>query len=115
MNLLFIKELDNLKSNGLNISRIKPLVIINIDWLIHTASLLKKGEVSLSELLEAFYQNATFSKEKEYSSEEEKIQDFQNSLLSFANYIAHFLNDKFGNDWRTNELLSYLFHKKVTT
>ncbi len=111
LGISFFSELQKLKAKGLNISRVLPLIVLNVDTLIEVAPLLKKGAISLKELCEAFYTHFRVKPMQEYPSEQAYINAYQDSLLSFSHYIPHYLTAKLGSGWRSEELLHHLFEK----
>lgn len=111
LGITFYNELQALRAGGLHTSRVRPLIVMNIDTLIEVAPLLKKGVITLKELCEAFYAHFKIKPMQEYESELAYISAYQDSLLSFSHYIPHYLTEKLGPGWRSEELLHYMFEK----
>jgi hypothetical protein len=110
----FFRELRRLKDEELDVTKVKPLIIVNIDTLIQVTPLLRNGIVSLKELCEAFYAHFQVKPIFMYQSEEDFVRAYQESLLSFSDYIPHYLTSKLGAGWQSEELLHYLFNKAGT-
>ena len=111
LGIFFYSALIDLKQQGLDVARVKPLIVMNIDFLIEAAPLLKQGKVTLTEVCEAFYANFHVKSAAEYKSEIEFFQAYQDSLLSFAHFVPHYLKAKLGDGWRSEDLLHHLFEK----
>ena len=89
INFWFQDELENLKTEGYNVSKVKPLVLIDIDTLIFNKDVFKNNKLTLEEVL-SFYQDnfINFSvKGRKYRSEEEATQASKNSLIPFGDYL----------------------------
>jgi hypothetical protein len=106
LGVFFYTELMKLKTEGLDVSRIKPLVLMNIDTLIQISDILKADKCSLKESFEVFYKNFKLPKGRPL---EEK--DYAKTLIPFSNIIMEYLNDKLGRDWRSEKLFKYFFEK----
>jgi hypothetical protein len=106
----FSDELIKLRLEGTDISRIEPLVIMNIDYLIVAGHLFHFGRIRFEELLEAFHENCRWPKTLSISKEHQ-MQEFHNSNLSLQGYFPHFLGAKFDNRWESLVLMRHFFEK----
>lgn len=92
INYWFEIELKILKDEGLDISRIRPLTVINIDTLILYSDFLKLKKVTLNELIEAYIKYCTFNDKKQYKNFEHFKMSYANTLLSFSFFIDKHTN-----------------------
>jgi hypothetical protein len=89
INFWFQEELEKLKQEGFDVSKVKPIVMIDIDTLIFNKDVFKRRKVSLEDVLIHYqdnYINFTL-KGRKYSSEDEAIQARKNSLIPFGEYL----------------------------
>ena len=89
INFWFKEELGKLENEGLEISNVKPLVIIDIDTLIFYQDLFKDKKLNLENCLEEFYETYfDFKlKLKKIKNKAEVAEALRNSLLPFATYL----------------------------
>lgn len=106
LNIFFTEEVSKLKHEGFDIDRIKALVLINIDTLIQVADILKNKKASLRELVESYIENSEGQKIKPFNE-----KDFTNALVPFSTFVANYMNERFGRNWKSEELMVYLFDK----
>lgn len=107
---LFQDELLKIEAEGLDISRVKKLVLVNIDTLIHLAPLLKNGAITMKELLDNFY---TFQDVPNPfpGSKEQLYAAMKDTNLSFSHFVHKYMRTKFGANWRSRELFNELMSK----
>jgi hypothetical protein len=106
LNVFFHEELLKLKREGLDISKIKPLVLVNIDTLIFISDILKEKKCSLKEIVEHFHANSNPPKDRQVT--ENEITD---SLMPFSSFCLIYVEKKLGGNWRSENLYHYLFEK----
>ncbi|MNQ26877.1 hypothetical protein D3C85_401230 [compost metagenome] len=89
INYWFLEELFLLKKKGLNISNVKPLVIIDVDTLIFNRDVFADGILDLETCLFE-YQNDYVGydgKGRSFISKEYETQALHNSILPFSYYL----------------------------
>ena len=104
----FQDELQKLKAQGIDTSRVRPLVVMNIDSLIQVSPHLREERLTLMDLYEAYYNNGRFPT-REYSTEAERNAAYGQACLSFADFLPHFMTENFGPHWPSEALLQHLF------
>ncbi|SFS63081.1 hypothetical protein [Lutibacter maritimus] len=89
VNFWFQEELKNLEQEGLDVSNVKPLLLIDIDTLIYNKDVFSGCKLSLEEVLIEYQEDfINFSvKDKKYRSEEEATQALKNSLIPFGEFL----------------------------
>lgn len=87
IDLWFSEELDTLRNEGLDVSRVKPSSIINIDSLILYADYLKLKKMTLVELLDGYIKGRTFNEKKQYRDAEHLKASYGKTLLPFTSFI----------------------------
>lgn len=89
LNFWFQEELILLKNKGFDISKVRPLIIIDIDTLIFNKDTFVDQKIELEDCLSEYQENyleySTFG--KTFSSEQEALQATKNSYLPFASYL----------------------------
>jgi hypothetical protein len=110
LNSFFQQELKKLAEAGLNVERVKPLVLLNIDALIQAAPHLKQINVDFAELLEEYYSHLILPKLDGPVGYEELETLQKATVLPFYYYMKNYLSWKLGDDWRSEALLAKLMH-----
>lgn len=90
LNQWFSDELQKVELKGINVSKVKPLTIINIDTLILYADFLKVKRKSLDELINGYIKFGVFDHKKRYKNFEEAKVAVGKSLLAFSFFIDEF-------------------------
>lgn len=89
LNFWFQEELKALEQEGLDISNVRPLVVIDVDTLIFNKDVFTEGKLDLGTCLTE-YQNSYLNYSvagKLFRSQGEMVQAVKNSYLPFANYL----------------------------
>ncbi|MBN8879857.1 MAG: hypothetical protein J0I32_20095 [Sphingobacteriales bacterium] len=107
----FNAELQQLTKEGLDTSRIRPLIIMNIDVLMEMAPLLRKGQITLKEVCEAYYAHCQPAPRAAFLTDAAFVQAMQDKMISFTDFIPHYLTDKLRTNWRSEDLFRYLFRE----
>ena len=96
VNFWFQEELEKIKKEGFDISRIRPLVLIDIDTLIFNKDVFSKRKLSLEEVLIDYQENyLNFSvKGKRYNNQDEATQAQKNSLIPFGEFLDDLVDSK---------------------
>lgn len=89
VNFWFQDELEKLGHEGFDVSKVRPLIIIDIDTLVFNKDVFKERKLSLEKVLIDYQDNyINFSvKGRKYQSEAEAIQANKNSLIPFGDYL----------------------------
>ena len=90
INNWFQTELKTLCKNGLNISKVRPLTIIDIDTLIFHQDRFRVRQTSLDTLIESYHKCTTFNPKKTNSSIEKKREYLLGVLHPFSTYLSEF-------------------------
>lgn len=106
----FQDELIKLREDGLDTSKVKPLVLLNIDTLIHISPILKNGAISLKELIDNYYNMLTVPNPF-IGNQQQLEQAMQDTNLSFNHFVHEYLNYTYGIKWRSRELFNDLMDK----
>jgi len=110
LNCYFQLELEKIKAKGIEITRVKPLTVINIDTLCEIGTVLRRQQANLSELLEAYFRHQQIPPAYHFRTEQEFHSAVTDSKISFSDYVVNYLNNKFRKGWRTRELMDSLFN-----
>ena len=96
VNFWFHEELEKIKKEGFDISRIRPLVLIDIDTLIFNKDVFSKRKLSLEEALIDYQENyLNFSvKGKKYNNQDEATQAQKNSLIPYGEFLDDLVDSK---------------------
>jgi hypothetical protein len=92
INHWFKFELNKLHEKGINISKVKPITIINIDTLILYADFLNSRKKTLNDLIDSYVQFGKFNEKKKYKSWEDFKEAYGATLLSFSYFVDKFTN-----------------------
>lgn len=89
LNFWFQEELKELEKEGIDISNVRPLVVIDVDTLIFNKDVFAEGKLDLGACIEEYQDNyLSYSVNgKFFNSQEEVVQAVKNSYLPFANYL----------------------------
>jgi hypothetical protein len=104
----FKLELYKLQDEGLNISRVKSLTVINIDTLILYADFFRTKKKTLNDLIEAYIKNSIFDKKKIRKDLDDVSQAYMNTQMSFSYFVNKYTN--WGYKKNENELLNKVYH-----
>jgi hypothetical protein len=105
----FGKELKELTAAGLDTSHVRPLIIMNIDTMMELAPHLQRGNITLKEICEAYYEHAKPKPRNQYPSDQVFVRAMEEKMISFSDFAPHFLTGKLGDGWRSEDLLHHLF------
>ncbi len=85
----FNQELQVLKDEGLDISRVQPLTVIDIDTLIFNEYAFEKGYLTFPNVIEEYVENYLRypSKPRKFASEDEAVAALKKSYLPFSNFL----------------------------
>lgn len=89
LNLWFQDELKKLQDEGLDISKVRPFTIIDIDTLIFHKDTFSSRKLNLEDCLLEYqndYLNFSIAR-KRYNSEDEAVQASKNSCIPFSFYL----------------------------
>ena len=81
-----------IQDKGINVSKVRPITIINIDTLILYADFLNSKKITLNDLIDAYIKFGRFDEKKKYKSWEDFKAGYGETLLSFTYFIDHFTN-----------------------
>ncbi|TCC88788.1 hypothetical protein EZ428_19360 [Pedobacter frigiditerrae] len=110
MNAFFQEELDKLRKEGINVDRVKPLALVNIDAMIQVSPLLKSGKIIFKDMFEYYYNFLVVDKSKAKNyAELESL--YKNAMPPFYYYMKNYLNEKMGENWRSEDLMRLLLEK----
>lgn len=82
----FQEELIKVENEGLDTSRVNPLVIIDIDTLIFYEDIFSKRKLDFEECLQEYYHNyINFNRngDRKFKDQETSLKAYQNSILPF--------------------------------
>ena len=111
LNYWFDMELMKLKEEGINVEKVKPLTVINIDTLILYADFLKNKKMSLNDLIDSFIKASYFNENCKYKSAEHLKKSYNNTLLPFSFFLDSFTNVGFKRV--NNELQEYVMNNMI--
>ncbi|HEY4327622.1 MAG TPA: hypothetical protein VGN20_26790 [Mucilaginibacter sp.] len=111
MNSLYQEELAKAKADGLAVEKVTPLTLINIDTLIQLAPVLKHGTITLKELLEEYFKLLNGADEVANLTQEQAEELERNAALPFSIFVPNYMQSRFGDNWRSEELMGELFAK----
>lgn len=92
INYWFDIELKHLNKEGIDISKVKPLTIINIDTLILYSDFLKLKKATLNDLIEAYIRYCSFNDKKRFKDFEHLKMTYADTLLPFSFFIDKHTN-----------------------
>jgi len=89
INYWFQKELELLHKEGYFINRIEPLVVVNIDFLIHHQETLKK-KMSFHEVLNLYVEHIRIQPLMEFRSEQERNDHQTSKMITFSTFMDNY-------------------------
>lgn len=89
LNFWFQEELKILKDNGYDISKVSPLIIIDIDTLIFNKDAFVDQKIEIEDCLHEYQENYLnyTTNGKYFKNEQEAVQAAKNSYLPFASFL----------------------------
>jgi hypothetical protein len=108
LNHWFFEELKSAK--GVNISNVRPLVVMNIDTLICAAELLKERKVNLNDLLESYLEKTVVS-QRVFRNEEELKRVITSKYLPCTKIVENFLSKEYPNFYKENKIMDFFYKK----
>ncbi len=94
INYWFKIEIEKLKENGINVDKVKPITIINIDSLIFHQDLFRQRTIKLEKILDNYHKFVTFDRKKKYQNEDHKNQFVKRTLIPFSIFLSNYLLDQ---------------------
>lgn len=104
LNVHFEQERQKLATEGLNISNVKDLIIIDIDTFILIDQYLSSGSLTMQELAEAYYSFANPN-----TTQPIRVEEFEESKISFPDFVSKYAYNKYGPNWHSRKLYDELF------
>lgn len=87
VNIWFQQALSELKDKGYEVSRIKPVVIVNIDTLIYHQDLFRERTLKLEEVLDEYVKSCSLARKINSSSIEQLKSTVMKRILPLSNYL----------------------------
>jgi hypothetical protein len=94
VNHWFKKELEKLKVKGINIDRVQPITIINIDAFLFYQDLLRNRTIKLETILDEYFKFTTFDNKKKYRDEDHAQEFLYRTILPFSTFLGKYISDK---------------------
>jgi hypothetical protein len=104
----FFNELSSLKEKGLNVERVRPILIIDIDTLILYEEVFKSGNIRLDEIIDKYIEHIKISKKKTFRNQEELNHYVSKSVDPFSLFLTNYINNN-----HLNKQPKILFDKVV--
>lgn len=89
INKWFAEELGKLKAEGLNIQKVMPITIIDIDTLIFHQDILRDRVIKLEDVLDGYFKTITFDFKKKYRDEQHAAECLKKTLMPFSVYMGN--------------------------
>jgi hypothetical protein len=93
INAWFKDELGKLKEKGINIDKVKPLTIIDIDTIIFHQDLFRDRTLKMNLILDEYFKYITFDSKRKYVSEEHLKNHVMRTLQNFSLFLANYVSD----------------------
>jgi hypothetical protein len=113
LNSWFVTELDLLRSSGMKIPVIKPLVILNIDTLILMSDLLKNDRICLEDILNRYYKMLRIHNNKIFKTTDAQRNYITSTFLPAGLQIENWLKEIFPNSYGSKALLEYAHQRMM--
>ncbi|WP_321308112.1 hypothetical protein [Marinifilum fragile] len=94
INNWFQDELEKLKNKGYNISKIRPITIIDIDTFIYYQDYLRNRTLKLEKVIDEYYKFITFDRKKKYRDEDHAKQHVQRTLIPFSIFLSNYVTER---------------------
>ena len=95
INYWFTSELSKLATEGINVSKVKKICIINIDTLILYSDLFKMKKIILNECIDAYIKYGQFNANKKYNDFEHFKVSYAETLIPFSSFIDKYTDTGF--------------------
>lgn len=92
VNKWFNDELEVLKKAGLNLAKVRPITVINIDTLLLYSDFLRLKKISLNEIVDAYIDHQNFNQKKRYRDSKHLGASYMDTLLHFSFFINNYTN-----------------------
>jgi hypothetical protein len=89
-----LSELQILREKGLNIDRVQPLTIIDIDTFIFHQDTLRNQKIRLEDMIDKYHSYIHLDEKKKYASIEDAKQKLYNKSVSFSTFLSNYLIEK---------------------
>lgn len=91
INKWFRQELIRLEKKGLPLSRVQPLVIINIDTLIFHQDLFRDNTLRLDSMIDKYIQFITFDNKRKYLNDDHLKKHAKRTIITFALFLSNYV------------------------
>jgi len=89
LNDWFRKELETL-AEGLDVSKVKMLIVLNVDTLIMYADYLRLKKSTLQDLFDKYIETRKFNPNRRYEDQNHFNNAYAETLLSFSHFLDHY-------------------------
>ena len=93
VNNWFQEELKKLKEKGIQVDKVKPLTIIDIDTLIFHQDLFRDKVLKLNLILDEYFKFITFDQKRKYTSKEHVMRYAKRTIMNFSLFISNYVID----------------------
>lgn len=94
VNQWFKDELEKLKAKGINIDKVQPITIINIDTFIFHQDLFRDRKIKLETVIDGYFKFIKFDPKRKYKDENECKKFILRTVVPFSNYLQNYIEDK---------------------
>nr|WP_121269849.1 hypothetical protein [Pedobacter schmidteae] len=94
VNQWYLAELQGLRSKGLNVDRVQPLTIIDIDTFIFHQDILRTQKIRLEDLIDRYHSYTFLDVKKKYADITDAKQKLYNKSVSFSTFLSKYVVDK---------------------
>ena len=91
VNQWHLSELQILREKGLNVDRVQPLTIIDIDTFIFHQDTLRNQKIRLEDMIDKYHSYTHLDEKKKYASIEDSKQKLYNKSVSFSTFLSNYL------------------------
>jgi len=94
VNQWYLIELQALRDKGLNIDRVQPLTIIDIDTFIFHQDILRSQKIRLDDMIDRYHSYTFLDEKKKYADIEDAKQKMYNKSVSFSTFLSNYAIEK---------------------
>lgn len=94
VNSWFDEELQGLKSDGYNISKVRPITIIEIDTFLLYQKQFANKRIKLEELIDEYIVYTSFDSSKKFPDEEALHSYYKSTLISFSDFVEGIIDER---------------------
>ena len=94
VNHWFKTELEKIKLKGININKVKPITLIDIDTFIYHQDIFRDKTIRLEKVIDEYFKFITINTVRRYKDEEHLLRYAKRTVVPFSIFLSNYVGTK---------------------